>query len=495
MRRTTFLLAATALVLSGVPAAAEQADETPTFSKDVAPILYDNCVTCHRPNNIAPMALLAYTDARPWARSIKDLVVSRVMPPWPADPENSVKFRNERYLDQDEIDTIAAWVDAGAPKGNDADMPATPDFPEGWTYEGGDPDYVFDLPIEYMVAAEGEEDYIDFYSDIPWEEDRFAEVLELRPSDFRLVHHSGAYTADLPWGTQVIDGVLHDLEGNSLLRAPLPQRPAAVPAEQGEARGQESGQVAQRVFNEVNLAGSSKLLSYVPGRGVERHRPGTGKRLAADKWIRWTMHYNPIGVEAPERSKLGVWFNTEPVTHEVLTRQAGNAFPTDPFGSDIYIVQGEEVKPRRDPETGRVRRGQIPNIPPYTDDWKITGITPINEPITLYGLSPHMHLRGKSLRWVVTYPDGREQTLLDVPEFDFNWQIHFELEEPLYLPAGGKISGIGVYDNSLGNRWNPGPQLEVYWGQQSWDEMYQAFTEYTVESQDLTKPQPSTNDE
>ena len=105
-----------------------------------------------------------------------------------------------------------------------------------------------------------------------------------------------------------------------------------------------------------------------------------------------------------------------------------------------------------------------------------------------------MHLRGKSLRWVVTYPDGREETILDVPKFDFNWQIHYELAEPLHLPAGSKISGIGVYDNSLGNRWNPGPHLEVYWGQQSWDEMYQAFTVYTVESQDLTK-QPATNDE
>ena len=492
MRRMTFLLAALVVVLSCATASAGQTDEIPTFTKDIAPILYDNCVTCHRPDNIAPMALLEYTDARPWARSIKDLVVAREMPPWPADPKNSMKFRNERYLEQHEIDTIAAWVDAGAPKGNDADMPPKPVFPEGWTYEGGEPDYVFDLPIEYTVAAEGEEDYINFYSEIPWEADRFAEVLELRPSDFRLVHPSGAYTVDLPWGTQVIDGVLHDLEGNSLLRARLPRRPVE-PDEEVEPAS--AGRVAQRVFNEVNLPGSSKLLSYVPGRGVERHRPGTGKRLAAGKWVRWTMHYNPIGVEATERSKLGIWFNTQPVTHEVLTRQAGNAFPTDPFGNDIYIVQGEEIKPTRDPETGRVRRAQIPNIPSYTDDWKITGITPINEPVTLYALSPHMHLRGKSLRWIVTYPDGREETLLDVPEFDFNWQIHFELEEPLYLPAGSKITGIGVYDNSLGNRWNPGPQLEVYWGQQSWDEMYQAFTEYTVESQDLTKPQPSTNDE
>ena len=470
------------MVVGGTAAAGESgagAGAAPTFARDVAPILYENCVTCHRPNNVAPMALIEYAEVRPWARSIKDVVVSREMPPWPADPRNSMKFRNERYLDQRDVDTLAAWVDAGAPRGNDADLPPKPDFPAEWTYEGGEPDYVFELPVEYTVAAEGEEDYIDFYTEMPWDEDRFAEVLELRPSDYRVVHHSGAYTVDLPWGTQVVDGVLHDLDGNSLLRAPLPEPPAS----ETEA----GGRVAQQVFNEVNLPGSSKLLSYVPGRGVERHRPGTGKRLAADKWIRWTMHYNPIGVEAVERSKLGIWFNTVPVTHEVLTRQAGNAFPTDPFGTDVYIVQGEEVKPVRDPDTGRVRRGKIPNIPPYADDWKITGVTPVSEAITLYGLSPHMHLRGKSLRWVVTWPDGREETILDVPEFDFNWQIHYELAEPLHLPAGSKITGIGVYDNSLGNRWNPGPHLEVYWGQQSWDEMYQAFTEYTVDSQDLTK--------
>ena len=495
MRRITFLLAAVVLVLSGATASAGQADEGPTFTKDVAPILYENCVSCHRPDNIAPMALLEYADARPWARSIKDMVVTGVMPPWQADPDNSMKLRNERHLAQHEIDTIAAWVDAGAPKGNDADMPPKPNFPEGWTYDGGEPDYIFELPVEYTVGAEGEEPYLDFYSEIPWEEDRFAEVVELRPSDFRVVHHSNAYMVDLPWGTQVIDGVLHDLDGNSLTAirgAPLPRRPDSEPDEEGQPAS--AGRVAQSVFNEVNLPGSDRLLTYVPGHPFERHRPGTGKRISPDKWLRWTMHYNPIGVEVTERIKLGIWFNTQPVTHEVVTRQAGNAFPTDPFGSDIYIVQGEEIKPTRDSETGRVVRAQIPNIPPYADDWKITGITPINEPIRLYGLSPHMHLRGKSLRWVVTYPDGREETILDVPEFDFNWQRYFVLEEPLDLPAGSKLTGIGVYDNSLGNRWNPGPQLEVYWGQQSWDEMFQGFVEYTIDSQDLTK-QPSTLDE
>ena len=257
-------------------------DSAPTFTKDIAPILFDNCATCHRPGNIAPMSLLSYEDSRPWARSIKDMVVSRVMPPWPADPNNSLKFRNERYLSQEQINMVAAWVDGGAVRGNDADMPPAPDFPEGWTYtERGEPDYVFELPVEYTVAAEGEEDYLDFYSEIPWEEDRFAEVLELRPSNFKVVHHSGAYTVDLPEGKKVVDGVLVDDE-------------TAQPVVRDDTEGGQT--VAQAVFNEVNLPGTSKLLSYVPGCGVERHRPGTGKRLAADKWVRWTMHYNPIGI-------------------------------------------------------------------------------------------------------------------------------------------------------------------------------------------------------
>ena len=237
------------------------AEAVPTFTKDVAPILFDNCVTCHRSGNIAPMSLTSYAETRPWARSIKDLV-----------PDNSLAFRNERRLDQAQIDTIAAWVDGGAPRGLAADLPALPDFPEGWTYEGGDPDYVFELPVEYTVAAEGEEDYLDFYSAMPWEEDRFAEVLELRPSNYAVVHHSGAYVVDLPAGKMVVDGVLVD-DPN-----------AAEEAASG------AGRVAQRVFN-----------------------------------------------------------------------QAGNAFPTDPFGADIYIVEGEEIKPARDAD-GTVRRAKIPNM-------------------------------------------------------------------------------------------------------------------------------------
>jgi hypothetical protein len=234
------------------------------------------------------------------------------------------------------------------------------------------------------------------------------------------------------------------------------------------------------------LAGASKLLSWVPGRGLDVHRADVGKRIPAGKYLNWQMHYNPTGKVEKDQSKLGIWFNKVPVTHELLIRQAGDPLASDTSGLSLYRVEGKEVEYRADP--GSTRRSRTtPNIPPYAENWSIIGITPVTEPITLYAMSPHMHLRGKSLRWIIVYPDGREQTILDVPNFDFNWQFNYELKEPLKIPAGSKILGLGVYDNSVKNRWNPAPHLPVYWSEQSWDEMYQAFTEYTVDSQVLPR--------
>ena len=145
----------------------------------------------------------------------------------------------------------------------------------------------------------------------------------------------------------------------------------------------------------------------------------------------------------------------------MLIRQAGDPLATTKGGLSIYRAEGHEVEAHTADEGSTRRRSKTPNIPPYVENWHLTGITPVTEDITLYAMSPHMHLRGKSLKWVIVYPDGREQTILNVPKFDFNWQFNYELAEPLKIPAGSKILGIGTYDNSVRNRWNPGPQLEV----------------------------------
>ena len=166
MKRGSILLVVLAV------ASALAAAETPTFTRDVAPILYENCVRCHRPGEIGPMPLRDYQEVRPWAQAIKSTIMVREMPPWLADPAHSFPMRNERRLTQEEIDTIVAWADGGAPRG-EGYPPDMPEFSEGWAV-GREPDYIFELPVEYEIAPEGEEEYLDFYVKIPFEEDRFA---------------------------------------------------------------------------------------------------------------------------------------------------------------------------------------------------------------------------------------------------------------------------------------------------------------------------------
>src|SRR5262245_27710446 len=150
-RLVTIVVGVAVVALTGVrfsqPAGAAAA-VVPTFTKDIAPIVYNKCTMCHRAGEVAPMAFMTYEDVRPWAKVIKTKVMSREMPPWGADPEHSLKMRNDRSLTKAQIETIAAWVDGGAPKGSDADLPAIPKFAEGWTY-GREPDYVLEMPIEF----------------------------------------------------------------------------------------------------------------------------------------------------------------------------------------------------------------------------------------------------------------------------------------------------------------------------------------------------------
>jgi hypothetical protein len=459
MKRVACLLVGSLAVAAG----GQAAPAVPTFSKDVAPIVFNNCATCHRAGEVAPMTLTSYEDVRPWAKVIKNKVVSREMPPWGADPAHSLKMRNDRSLTAAQIDTIVAWVDGGAPKGSDADLPPLPKFAEGWTF-GREPDAILEMPVDFTIPAEGELGVQMFYSKVPWSEDRFAETLEIRPGNRAVVHHAGVFVVDIPEGATIVKG-----------RLVMPDGKAST----------DRGAGAAGRADDTALPGANKLLSWVPGRGVDSHRADIGKRIPAGKYINWQIHYNPIGKATTDRTRLGIWFNKAAVTHELLIRQAGDPLATTKGGLSLYRAEGKEVEYTADEGSTR-RRSKTPNIPPYAEDWSLTGITPVTEDITLYAMSPHMHLRGKSLRWVVVFPDGREQTILDVPKFDFNWQIEYELAEPFKIPAGSKILGIGKYDNSPKNKWNPAPNLEVYWSEQSWDEMYQPFTLYSVDSQVLS---------
>jgi hypothetical protein len=379
------------------------------------------------------------------------------MPPWHADPSHGV-FRNDRSLTDGEIDTIARWVEAGAPKGNDADMPAVPEFPSGW--QGGEPDYVFEMP-KWPVPAEGEIPNEYVWIPNPFKEDLLVQQLELRPGNRSVVHHLRADAVQVPEGCKVVDGQLVHPDGTKC-------------REPGGA------------VDTINERGDRYyLIAYVPGRGLDRHRPGTAKRIPAGAWIRFNVHYQPNGIATTDQSRLGVWFAKDTVTHEVFTRTAGQALPTD---ADVtrLIAQGNEIV--RDNSIGRGGNngaGRLPTIPPHAEDFQVIGVTPVTEPITLYSLSPHMHLRGRDMKWVLTWPDGREETILSVPKYDFNWQLQYELAKPLKIPAGSRIAAIAHFDNSIKNRYNPSPDKPVYWAEQSWDEMFSPFIEYSVDSLNL----------
>jgi len=399
---TTLIGAGAALLVVGVGgiASAEAAEGTPTFAKDVAPILYENCVACHRPNHLAPMSLITYADARPWARAVKTKVVAREMPPWGAD--SSVRaYTNDVSLTQVEIDTIAAWVDGGAPEGNRADLPEVPQFAEGWSI--GEPDLVFTFLQPFDVPADGTVAYS--YVTVPTnlQEDIWISAHEFRPGDRRVVHH-------------VISQVLED-DG----------KPA-------------TGVVMLARDRTRTRAAGASVGGYVPNRLGTVYEDGVAGRLPAGADIEAQMHYTTIGETVSDVSSWGVVLTREP---DSTRRRAGG---------------------------GAARNGTFA-IEPGHPDYAVIARQTIEKDTYLANMMPHMHVRGKSAKYTVKYEDGTEVVALSVPNYDFNWQLRYQLEEPIFMPKGSVLEAEFHYDNSGANRHNPDPTAEVHWGNQTWEEM------------------------
>src|SRR5581483_2355722 len=250
------------LILSARGARAADAAASPTFTKDVAPIFYARCAECHRPTMYAPMSLMTYDEARPWARSIKQKVASRQMPPWGADAPAGT-FKNDPSLTQHEIDTIVAWVDAGAPKGADADLPKKPEFADGWTI--GKPDAVFEMEEPFHIPAEGTIPYQ--YVRVPTHltEDKWIQAIETRPGAAAQVHHVIAFT-----------------------------QPAGSPP---------SG---------VGLLGPTNIGGTTPNKPGIRYPAGVARLLRANQDITLQVHYTTNGKEASDRTRVGIIFAKEP---------------------------------------------------------------------------------------------------------------------------------------------------------------------------------------
>ena len=423
MRRTlsscvcfaAFTLAAAALGANQVaPAGAASA---PTFSKDVAPIVYKNCVSCHRPGESAPMSLMTYADARPWARAMTRRVADGSMPPWHADAETGT-FENERRLTPEEKAVIARWADGGAPEGDPKDLPAAPKFATGWSI--GTPDAVFTMTEDYPVPATGTIEYEYFTIPTNFTEARWLQAIEVRPGNRALVHHVLVYYQAPPDGSAAaVAGVLEFNTQDSRIPPTTTRGIAARP----RARG-----VGQRRL----------IATYAPGTAPQVFRPGTAMRLPAGGVIELQMHYTANGTAGTDRSTVGMIFAKEPPATEIRATQFLN--------------------------------GQF-TIPPGAADYRVDTDIGFREEVTLWGVFPHTHVRGKRWHYELVMPDGTKKPLLSVPKYDFNWQTYYMFQEPLQLPRGARIISSAWYDNSAANRSNPDPTAAVKWGDQTWEEM------------------------
>lgn len=364
--------AVSAVLLCSVGGAVERV----TYTKDVAPILQESCVTCHRPAGanlsgmIAPMSLMSYAEVRPWSKAITKVVSSKDMPPWQASEKVHGQFRNERTLTQAEIDTIVAWVDQGAARGRPADAPKPLPEPEGgWTI--GEPDLIvgFDEPywvpddtndIQPFLIATLKEDAID--------EPKWIKAIEFKPGT-EVVHHIVTFLVDP--GADALD------------------------------------LTSQKLFGLI-----------APGTDPQTFDDGFGIELLPQSIIGFAMHYHKEagpGTGVWDESIMALTFQDGPVDHPV----------------DISALAYGTFE-----------------IPPGHPSWKVGASWTWEKDFYVLGYMPHTHLRGSAVRYTAFYPDGTSELLLDVPEYDYNWQTGYEYKDYKAMPAGTRIEWELWYDNS-----------------------------------------------
>jgi hypothetical protein len=427
--RTFIGLVGLGAVLAVTPAvrAADALSAPPvTFSKDVAPILQDKCQACHQPNSIAPMSLITYEETRPWARSIKNRVETRQMPPWHIDRSVGVqKFKNDMSLTDQQISTIVRWVDAGAPQGNPKDMPPPKPLVTDNEWQGvrdgyGPPDLVIRSP-EYTMAANHQDVWYRPMSDIPITEPKWARMVEIRPTTLRgrrIIHHSIAYLV-------------------------LNNDPDAVNT------GTATGGGVDRSSGDDLVNRRPQLMEWAVGKGYDLFRSGTGKLIVPGEKISWDQHIHAVGEEITSGSEIGIWF----------------------------YKKGEEPKKRSYlvAFTG-LKQGRSLDIPP--NSFAMTeGFTVLKQNALLENFQPHFHLRGKSMQVEAILPDGSSQIVSYVGNFNFNWMTNYIFADDAapVLPKGTIVHVTAWYDNTKANRNNPDPDQWVGYGDRTVDEMAHAW--------------------
>ena len=379
-----------------------------TYSNQIARVVQNRCVSCHRKDEVAPFTLTSYEEVVCWAETIREVVEEGRMPPWFADPRYG-HFSNDARLSPDEKQLLCTWIDNGCPEGATKDLPAPRKFAEGWQI--GEPDEVYYMAnTPSKIQAEGVMPYKTYTVDPGWTTDKWIQAAEARPGNRAVVHH-------------------------------ILVTPKAPPGKASSA---------------APFAG---IAGYAPGTPPMICPKETATFVPAGSKLVFQMHYTPNGVEQEDRSMVGIKF-------------------ADP-GSIKKLL----------------RSGMILNlgirIPAGAADYELKAKSRLAKDIVMLELAPHMHVRGKSFRFEAEYPDGTREVLLDVPRYDFNWQLRYILSEPKLIPKGTLLHTTAHYDNSAENPANPDPTREVTFGEQTWDEMMIGIYSSIDPAEDLTVTAPS----
>ena len=433
----TLLVAIAAMSATTIPTRA--ADAPVTFTKSVLPILQKNCQSCHRPGQIAPMSLLTYEEARPWARSIKTKVESRQMPPWFADPQHG-RFANDRSLPQSDIDALVKWADSGAPQGSAADAPPAIVWPaDGWQIK---PDLIVRGP-EFRVPAHPDRNVIEWVTMVVpsgFTKDTWVTSLEIKPSDLSVTHHIcitfRPHTANVKYYRMNWTETDRDADGVAV-------KPTG--------RVTPQGQVAQSAQAAAGTTTGGGFACYVPGVQADDYRPyGAAKLIPANSDITFQVHYTPSGKDVVDRPLVGFTVADQPPQKQWISYgiSAGGPKFAIPPNDGNYLSPPMEVE--------------------FTTD------------VELVQMMPHMHLRGKDMTYQLRYPDGRNETVLNVPKYDFNWQIVYQPTAPIRIPKGVKLHVDAHYNNSTSNKFNPDPGRTVHIGRMTWEEMMAPFFSIVV---------------
>ncbi len=420
-----------------------------SYENEIAPIIAENCATCHREGGIGPFAMDSHLAVRGWSPMIKEVVMTKRMPPGQVDNKVGHKLKDGMNLSDEEMQKIVHWVNEGSMIDSDNDPLAKLVWPES-KWEMGEPDLIVKIPPQ-TIPATGIVEYLDVEVDLGLDKDvwvRGSQVIAGEPS---ALHH--ILTGVIP-----PEGRKSQQEIFMQIVNSLPSE-KALPIQQMLMASVSSGESLNfnrllnslppeadisALFSGSQDADSASIAGYASGAKGQWNEPGVGGILRAGSSLDLQLHYTTTGRELTDASEIG-----------------------------IYLYPEGEVPTQR--TSGAIANNFNISIPAGAKDHKMVAEVTVHEDAYLESFLPHMHFRGKRMKFNAIYPDGTEELLLSVPNYSFNWQLNHRLEDPLFVPAGTKIQAVGAFDNSTQNTYNPDPNSEILWGEQSWQEMFMGF--------------------